>query len=107
MQQVDDDPFNRGKLMNVGYKEAMKYFPYDCLVFHDVDLLLEDDRMMYNCQSSPQHLSVSLNKFKYRFVYSTHLLKYIFRVTNSKILIEIKTSSYYNSDIVQKIKNPI
>ena len=66
--QVDNDPFNRGKLMNVGYKEAMKYFPYDCLVFHDVDLLLEDDRLLYNCQSSPQHLSVSLNKFKYRSV---------------------------------------
>ncbi|XP_066919813.1 beta-1,4-N-acetylgalactosaminyltransferase bre-4-like isoform X2 [Clytia hemisphaerica] len=69
IDQVDKDPFNRGKLMNVGYNEAKKYFPYDCVVFHDVDLLLEDDRLMYSCQSSPQHLSVSLDKYNYRLLY--------------------------------------
>ncbi|CAK8680430.1 unnamed protein product [Clavelina lepadiformis] len=64
--------FNRGKLMNVGFAEASKRDRYDCYVFHDVDLLAENDMCLYHCpefaeeaRSNPKHLSVSVDKFKY------------------------------------------
>lgn len=69
IDQVDKNNFNRGKLMNVGFKEALKFFPYNCFVFHDVDLLLENDNNFYGCLSSPQHMSTAINKFKYRILY--------------------------------------
>ena len=61
-----DDPFNRGMLMNVGFVETLKLYNYDCFVFHDVDLLPEDDRNLYTCPEQPKHLSVAVNVFKYK-----------------------------------------
>ena len=49
IDQADQQPFNRGKLMNIGFVEAMKDFNWTCVVFHDVDLLPEDDRNLYTC----------------------------------------------------------
>ena len=45
-------------LFNVGYAEAMKDKKWDCFIFHDVDLLPEDDRNIYNCPETPRHLTV-------------------------------------------------
>ncbi|XP_004211750.3 beta-1,4-N-acetylgalactosaminyltransferase bre-4 isoform X1 [Hydra vulgaris] len=69
IEQNDDNNFNRGKLMNVGYQEALSYFPYNCFVFHDVDLIPENDRIDYGCKSSPAHLSVAVDKFRYQLPY--------------------------------------
>eukprot|EP00111_Clytia_hemisphaerica_P023079 TCONS_00067894-protein len=41
IEQSDEHPFNRGKIRNIGFKEALRYFPYTCFVFHDVDLVPE------------------------------------------------------------------
>ena len=57
-------------LFNIGFKEALNFDQYECFVFHDVDLLLENDRNKYSCPSSPRHLSVSVDTFNYRQVYS-------------------------------------
>ena len=43
-EQADDSTFNRGKLKNVGFREAMATFPYTCVIFHDVDLIPEQAR---------------------------------------------------------------
>ena len=59
-------PFNRGKLMNVGFEEALKYGAFKCFVFHDVDLIPEDDKNDYGCPSSPRHMCPAINKFGYR-----------------------------------------
>jgi hypothetical protein len=47
VNQVDDNSFNRAKLLNVGFVEAMKMYDWQCFVFHDVDLgrLTRADRM--------------------------------------------------------------
>ena len=41
IEQADDKPFNRGKLLNVGYTLACDN-GCDYFVFHDVDMLPED-----------------------------------------------------------------
>ncbi len=51
--------------MNVGYREAMKVSDFDCFVFHDVDLIPENDKNDYGCPASPRHMSVAVDKFSY------------------------------------------
>lgn len=68
VEQYENETFNRAKLMNVGYMEAMKLYDWQCFIFHDVDLLAEDDRNIYSCPDQPRHMSVAVNKFKYRFL---------------------------------------
>jgi len=43
--------------------------PFDCYVFHDVDMLPEDDRNFYGCGARlPRHVGAYINKYKYRYV---------------------------------------
>ena len=69
IEQSNKYTFNRGKLMNVGYREALRYFPYTCFVFHDVDLIPENDNIEFSCEHSPAHLSVAIDKHKYKLLY--------------------------------------
>lgn len=55
--------------MNVGFVEALKIKQFDCFIFHDVDLLPEDDRNLYTCPEQPRHMSVAVDKFKYKLPY--------------------------------------
>ena len=52
--------------MNIGYNEARQLYAYDCYVFHDVDLLPEDDRNIYSCPDQPRHMSASIDVMNYR-----------------------------------------
>ena len=54
----------------------MKYVMYvfinnlvSIAVFHDVDLLPEDDRNLYSCPDQPRHMSVAVDKFQYKLPY--------------------------------------
>ncbi|GMT12194.1 hypothetical protein PFISCL1PPCAC_3491, partial [Pristionchus fissidentatus] len=69
VQQIANQTFNRAKLMNVGYVEATKDYNWDCIIFHDVDLIPEDDRNLYACLANPRHMSVAVDKFNYRLPY--------------------------------------
>ena len=53
--------FNRGLLINIGYKEARKQDNYDCYVFHDVDLLPMEISNYYGCSDHPRKLVVYFN----------------------------------------------
>lgn len=64
--QVHNTAFNRGKLRNVGFWEAMQEEEWDCVFFHDVNLLPEDDRNLYICDIFPAHVSVAIDKFNYK-----------------------------------------
>lgn len=58
--------FNRGLLRNIGFMEAMKGNGFDCVVFHDVDLLPENDYNTYGCPDMPRHMCVSLDYYNYK-----------------------------------------
>uniref|UniRef100_A0A8C5CQ43 Beta-1,4-galactosyltransferase n=1 Tax=Gadus morhua TaxID=8049 RepID=A0A8C5CQ43_GADMO len=70
IEQTGTEPFNRAMLFNVGFKEAMKDLDWNCLVFHDVDHLMENDRNYYGCNDMPRHFAVKLNKYSYMLPYN-------------------------------------
>ncbi|XP_025910512.1 beta-1,4-galactosyltransferase 4 isoform X2 [Apteryx rowi] len=67
--QAGSTKFNRAKLLNVGYLEAMKEENWDCFIFHDVDLVPENDFNIYMCDTQPKHLVVGRNNTGYRLRY--------------------------------------
>lgn len=71
IEQTGDGSFNRAMLMNVGFVEALKLYNYDCFIFHDVDLLPEDDRNLYTCPEQPRHMSVAVDVLKYKLPYQS------------------------------------
>tara|TARA_B110000285_G_scaffold194533_1_gene224236 strand:+ start:710 stop:2155 length:1446 start_codon:yes stop_codon:yes gene_type:complete len=62
IEQSDDKSFNRGKLLNVGYKLACEK---DCnyFVFHDIDMLPQD--VDYSYSDKPLHLATHLQEHDY------------------------------------------
>ena len=60
--------FNRALLFNIGFRQAMKIYSWQCFIFHDVDLIPEDDRNIYSCPPEPRHMSVAVNTMNYQFV---------------------------------------
>lgn len=65
--QWGNSTFNRAKLLNVGVREALRDEDWSCIFLHDVDLLPENDHNTYTChKQSPTHLSVAMDKFRYR-----------------------------------------
>ncbi|NXJ68204.1 B4GT4 galactosyltransferase, partial [Rostratula benghalensis] len=69
IHQAGSTKFNRAKLLNVGYLEALKEANWDCFVFHDVDLVPENDFNSYKCDTQPKHLVVGRNSTGYRLRY--------------------------------------
>jgi hypothetical protein len=39
-------------LMNIGFVEALKIYDYQCFIFHDVDLIPENDNNCTGCNVS-------------------------------------------------------
>jgi len=73
VEQLDPHPFNRAALLNVGAREAEILGSPDCFVFHDVDLLPEDDRNIYECvPGSAIAMSVAASKWKYKLQYEQY-----------------------------------
>ncbi|OWF44555.1 Beta-1,4-N-acetylgalactosaminyltransferase bre-4 [Mizuhopecten yessoensis] len=63
--------FNRALSLNIGFQEASREYDYQCFIFHDVDLLPENDRNMYTCPTDPRHMSVAVDRLKYKLPYAT------------------------------------
>ncbi|CAH2303285.1 beta-1,4-galactosyltransferase 5 [Pelobates cultripes] len=70
IEQTGNQPFNRAMLFNVGFAEAMKDLDWDCMIFHDVDHIPENDRNYYGCQHMPRHFAAKLDKYMYLLPYS-------------------------------------
>ena len=58
-EQYDNGAFNKARVMNAAFSELMKSFPnkFDCVIFHDVDMILENDKNLHTCSKMPRHLS--------------------------------------------------
>ncbi|XP_078487463.1 beta-1,4-galactosyltransferase 1-like [Ciona intestinalis] len=70
VEQNDDKPFNRGRLSNIGFKYASNLSNFDCYIIHDVDMIAEDDRIIYTCRDRQVvHYTFLLSKYNYRLVY--------------------------------------
>ena len=63
--QYGNGTFNKGRIMNAAAQQAMAVYDFRCIIFHDVDLIPEDDRNMYSCKNQPFHLSVAIDQWKY------------------------------------------
>lgn len=69
IEQAGTTTFNRGKLMNIGYLEALNYDKFDCFVFHDVDLIPENDQNIYMCDEHARHLSSAIDEMRYHVMF--------------------------------------
>lgn len=66
IEPIDNISFNRAQLINIGYKEALKDGDWNCMIFHDIDLLPESDANIYQCdQSYPKQLAISISVYNY------------------------------------------
>uniref|UniRef100_A0A1I8IRU9 Glyco_transf_7N domain-containing protein n=2 Tax=Macrostomum lignano TaxID=282301 RepID=A0A1I8IRU9_9PLAT len=69
-EQYGNATFNKAKLMNAAFLESVRQLRrFDCVVFHDVDLLPTNPFVPYNCPAYPRHISVSIDKFGYSLPY--------------------------------------
>uniref|UniRef100_A0A8D8S4A2 Beta-1,4-N-acetylgalactosaminyltransferase n=1 Tax=Cacopsylla melanoneura TaxID=428564 RepID=A0A8D8S4A2_9HEMI len=71
IEQKSPALFNRGKLFNIGYMEALKIKPFHCFIFHDVDLMPTNPNNIYACTKQPRHMSVAIDIFDYELPYCT------------------------------------
>ena len=69
IDQLLPGKFNRALLMNIGFLEAVKRHDYQCVVFHDVDLIPENDNNIYSCPLQPRHMSIAVDKWNYKLLY--------------------------------------
>ena len=69
MLQSSPVVFNKAATMNIGFLEARTRFHFDCVMFHDVDHLLEDDRTLMNCGPEPHHFALAMKEWDYRWAY--------------------------------------
>lgn len=66
IEPIGNLTFNKGISMNVGFVESLKEEDYDCFIFHDVDLIPENDANMYGCnREAPKLLAVAISAFGY------------------------------------------
>ena len=67
VNQASGKPFNRAKLLNIGFAYAdQEEIDADCFVFHDVDLIGESKDFVYYCDKKhPLHLSAWINRENY------------------------------------------
>ncbi|KAF5297355.1 hypothetical protein FQR65_LT01285 [Abscondita terminalis] len=70
VEQNDDLPFNRAKMLNVGANEAMK-MNFPCLILHDVDLFPLNPKNLYACFKKPRHMSSNVDTFRFNLPYLT------------------------------------
>lgn len=73
LQQISKNPYEicleiisllfSGQLMNTGFYYARNISEdIDCFVFHDVDIIAEDDRIIYTCRGLSQYFKEGFPK---------------------------------------------
>lgn len=68
VHQIDNRPFNRAKLLNVGFQVAGKN--YDYMATHDIDMLpITAD---YSFPTRPCHVATAVEQFGYKLPFKTY-----------------------------------
>ena len=67
VEQTFDKPFNRAKLLNVGYAYTKGKCDYYCM--HDVDMLPVEGKADYSYCPQPTHLASMASQFGYKLPY--------------------------------------
>ena len=93
VEQIGNESFNKGAIYNIGFNRSCSYGDFECFVFHDIDLLSENDYNYYGCPASPMHMSPAIDKFEYKLSYPT-LIGGIQAITKEHYL---KLNGYSNS----------
>ncbi|CAF2631097.1 unnamed protein product [Rotaria sp. Silwood2] len=68
VEQFGNGTFNKGLIMNVAFSHASKLSApvFNCFMFHDVDLMPENDYNVYECdQHGPRHLAPAVDELRY------------------------------------------
>jgi hypothetical protein len=78
----------------IGFLEVLKLHPdLECIIFHDVELLSENDRNIYSCGSQPRQLSVLIDKYDYMLT-DSNLESTVFSIQPGMFM---KANGYSNS----------
>ena len=95
--QYGEHTFNKARIMNIAFVEALKQYAFQCFVFHDVDLIPEDDRNMYSCPQQPRHMSVAIDEMGYKYV---GLASFVFHFISIYLSIkqELEHKTYSTND---------
>ncbi|CAF4453826.1 unnamed protein product, partial [Rotaria sp. Silwood2] len=73
VEQFGNGTFNKGLIMNVAFSHASKLSApvFNCFMFHDVDLMPENDYNVYECdQHGPRHLAPAVDELRYSLMYN-------------------------------------
>ncbi|CAF2320968.1 unnamed protein product [Rotaria sp. Silwood2] len=73
VEQFGNGTFNKGLIMNIAFNHASKISApiFDCFMFHDVDLIPENDYNVYECdQHGPRHLAPAVDELRYFLMYN-------------------------------------
>lgn len=69
-EPIGSGHFNKGSTMNAAVKESINQ-GFDCVILHDVDMMLENGHNIYQCQDQPTQLCPFIDKFNYKDHYGT------------------------------------
>ena len=70
VEQQGNLTFNKARIMNVAFLATLRQEEdIGCFIFHDVDLIPENDRNMYSCPQQPRHMSVAIDEMNYQVPY--------------------------------------
>ena len=67
IEPAENIQFNRARLLNIGYLEALKEENFTCFIFHDVDMLPENIKQnAYECDPIyPKQMAISISIYNY------------------------------------------
>ena len=71
VEQTADSPFNRGKLINVGFREGYDLASH--LVMHDVDMVPQDESCDYSPHPYPMHLAGCASQYYGKLPYDSYV----------------------------------
>ncbi|CAF0903883.1 unnamed protein product [Rotaria sordida] len=112
VEQIGNVTFNKGIIMNVAFQQALNIrSTFNCFIFHDVDLVPENDYNVYECdQKAPRHLSPAVDELRYVLMYN-HLVGGVLALSEEQFISVNGWSNLYwgwgaeDDDMAQRIRN--